>query len=271
MTAPAIARDTHAARSLGVPSLLQGASRVWRRDAVVYKHMAKWLLVPNFIDPVLFLVAFGLGLGSLFATVDGVRYIEFIAPGLIATSAMYTSSFESTWNIHFKIEQNGTYEAILAAPLGPRDIVVGEVMWSATRATISGVIFFVVTIAFGLVQSPWAALVPFVIVLVGANFGSLGLLAASYVLDLGFWGYYFTLIITPMFLLSGVFFPIERLPEWAQVVAQFMPTYHAAALLRSLYFGDLSIALLGHAAFLLVVPLILMPPAIARLGKRLTS
>ncbi len=255
----------------GLGNGLRGAFRVWRRDAVVYKHTAKWLLIPNFLDPVLFLLALGLGLGAFFTEVGGLRYIEFLAPGLIASSTMYTASFESTWNIHFKIEQHHTYDAMLAAPLSPGDIVVGEVAWSATRATLTGVIFFVVTAAFGLVGSWWSLFTPFVVVLVGVNFAALGLLAAAYVLDLGFWGYYYTLIITPMFLLSGVFFPLDTLPQWVQALANAMPLYHAAALLRELSFGAVGWLSLAHAVFLVIVPLVLIPLAIRRLAARLTN
>lgn len=248
-----------------------GALRVWRRDAVVYRRLAKWLLVPNFLDPVFFLVAFGLGIGGYVADVDGVRYIEFLAPGLMASSVMYTASFETTWNITTKLDWDHTYEAMLATPLEPPDVVAGEVLWSATRATITGTAFLAIAGLAGLFGSWWALAMPAVALLLGVAIASMCMLAAAFVTSMSFWGYFFTLVITPMFLLSGIFFPLDRLPGWAQAVAVVLPLSHGTSLLRALASGDLRPGLLVDVAVLVVTPLVLIPPAVWRFRRRVCA
>lgn len=246
-----------------------GATRVWRRDATVYKHVAKWLLIPNFLDPIFFLLALGLGLGSYLAGVGGVPYIDFIAPGLLASSTMYTASFENTWNITFKIDTNHTYDAMIATPIEPADVVVGEVLWGATRATLTAVIFLTVLAAVGLVHSWWALFMPVVAVLIGLNFSAAGVFAAVHVTQMAFWGYYFTLVITPMFLLSGIFFPLEHLAGWVQGLAWALPLFHGVRLLRGLSFGEFVPWWWVSVLYLVTLPVVLVVPATRRLSRRI--
>lgn len=248
-----------------------GALRVWRRDAVVYRRLAKFLLVPNFLDPVFFLVAFGLGIGGFVTNVDGMRYIEFLAPGLMASSVMYTASFETTWNVTTKLDWDHTYDAMIATPLEPADIVGGEVLWSATRAAITGTAFLVIAGIVGLFGSWWAVAMPLVAFVLGVAIASMCMLAAAYVTTMSFWGYFFTLVITPMFLLSGIFFPLDRLPGWAQTIAAVLPLSHGTTLMRAFASGDLRPGLLVDAAVLVITPLVLLPLAVCRFGRRVCS
>lgn len=248
-----------------------GAVRVWRRDAVVYKHVAKWLLIPNFLDPLLFLAALGLGLGSYLTGVEGTPYIDFIAPGLLASSTMYTASFETTWNITWKIDTNQTYDAIVATPVEPADVALGEVLWGASRATLTGVVFLLVLAVFGLVHSWWGLLMPLVIVLIGANFAATGVLTAVHVGDMAFWGYYYTLFVTPMFLLSGVFFPLERLSHWVQALAWCLPLFHGVRLLRGMSLGVDVPWWWVSVTYLVALPVVLVVPAGRRLRRRLMT
>jgi lipooligosaccharide transport system permease protein len=254
-----------------VAPLLSGAIRVWRHEVVVYRHMAKWLLIPGFLDPLLVLAAMGLGLGGYLASVEGARYLDFIAPGIVGSSIMYSASFEVTWNVYWKLETSKVYAAMLAAPLLPADITLGEMLWGATRAVISGLIVFVVVAAFGLLHSPMALLMPAVVVLVAVNFAALGLTFSSFVTHLGFFAYYFTIVITPMLLLSGIFFPVTELPVWVQTLASVFPLTHGVDLLRGLSFGDSTSRDLWHVAYLVAVPLVLMPIAVRQLGRRMRA
>lgn len=250
---------------------LRGAGRVWLRDWSVWRHVARWLLVPSLIDPIVFLVAMGLGVGSYVASVEGVSYIEFIAPGLLVSSVMYQASFETTWNIYFKIEMRSTYASMLATPLEPADIVVGDTLWGATRATITGFVFFTVVAVAGLLGSWWAALMPLAAALVGLNFAAMGMLTSAYVTDMNLYAYYYNVVIVPMFLFSGVFFEITNLPEWAQRVAWALPLYHGATLSRQLAFGDVGPSSLVHVAYLVALPLVIIGPTITRMRRRLSS
>ncbi|MCC7078375.1 MAG: ABC transporter permease [Acidimicrobiia bacterium] len=255
----------------GLGAVLGGAGRVWSRDATVYRHVAKWLLIPNFLDPVLFLVALGLGLGTYLTGVEGIPYIDFIAPGLLASSTMYTASFETTWNITWKIDMNQTYDAVIATPVDPQDIVVGEVLGGGTRAALTGVVFLAVIATFGLVHSWWGVLMPFVVALVGLVFAATGVLTAVHVSSTAFWGYYYTLFVTPMFLLSGVFFPIERLNGWVQAIAWCLPLFHGVRLLRGMSLGDPVAFWWVSVLYLMVLPVVLVIPAGRSLRRRLMT
>lgn len=250
-------------------TVLRGAARVWLRDWTVWRHVARWLLVPSLLDPIVFLVAMGLGVGSYVTSVGGLSYIEFIAPGLLMSAVMYQASFETTWNIFFKLEMRSTYASMLSTPLEPADLVLGDMAWGATRATITGAIFFVVLVVAGLVSSWWALAMPFAAALVAVDFASMGMLASAYVRDMNLYAYYYTVVIVPMFLFSGVFFEISNLPEWAQKVAWALPLFHGATLSRQLATGDVGVSSLVHVAYLVALPAVLLAAAIRRMRARL--
>jgi len=252
-------------------AVMRGAGRAWMRDWTVWRHVAKWLLVPSLLDPIVFLVAMGLGIGAYVTSVDGTSYIEFIAPGLLASGVMYQASFETTWNIHFKLEISNTYTGMLATPLQPADLVVGDTLWATTRAAITGFFFWVVLLAAGLVPSWWGVLLPFSATLLALNFASMGMLASSYITNMNLYAYYYTVVIVPMFLFSGVFFQITNLPAWAQKVAWALPLFHGAALNRQLASGTLGLSTLVHVAYLVVLPVLLLPIAVRRMHRRLMA
>lgn len=250
-------------------TVLRGAGRVWLRDWTVWRHVARWLLVPSLLDPIVFLVAMGLGVGSYVASVEGMSYIAFIAPGLLMSGVMYQASFETTWNIHFKLEMRSTYASMLSTPLEPADLVLGDMLWGATRATITGVIFFAVIVVAGLVSSWWALAMPLAAALVAVDFASMGMLASAYIRDMNLYAYYYTVVIVPMFLFSGVFFQITNLPAWAQKVAWALPLFHGATLSRQLATGTVGPSSLVHVAYLVALPALLVPPTVRRMTRRL--
>ena len=249
---------------------LNGARRMWQRDAVLFKRGWKRYVLPNFFEPVLYLVSIGLGIGLYVGRqIMGVDYVEFIAPGLIAAAAMNGAIFEVTYNIFVKMRFAKLYDAVITSPLEPEDVAFGEVLWGVTRSGLYGIAFLIVVAALGYVSSPLAILAPFAVALVGFAFALLGLIVTASIPTMDLYSYFFTLFITPMFLFSGIFFPIEQLPDAIQPVAWFTPLHHGVELLRSLCLTGNAAAAAGHAAWLAVFSLLLFPPAMNLLRRRL--
>jgi lipooligosaccharide transport system permease protein len=214
--------------------------RVWQRNRDAFSRAWKLEVGGIAIEPFVLLVAIGFGLGAYIDRVAGTSYAEFLAPGIIASYAMFHATMDSTWGAYLRMETHHVYEAMLFTPLGPGDIVVGEVMWSATRAVLSGTAVLVAAAMFGLVDSPLAVVAVPVAYLIGVTFASIGMIVTATISTLGAMNNYFTLFILPMFYVSGVFFPLDRLPEAVRLAAWALPLTPGAALTRGLVAGDLS-------------------------------
>ncbi len=244
---------------------LSAAWRLWQRNATIYRHTYKFNILPNFFEPFLYLLAMGLGLGAYLSHIQGVRYIDFIAPGLIATAAMYGTSFEVTFNCFVKMQFGRVYDAVMATPLSIEDVALGELLWGTTRSVIYGILFTAIAAMFGVVHSWLGVLAPVGIALIGLMFSVIGLAFTAVVPLIDYFTYYWTLFITPMFLFSGIFFPLDRLPHWVQVVAWFIPLHQGVNMMRALILdGDAAAAagaalwIVGLTAALFVLPLYLM-------------
>ncbi|HEX6262380.1 MAG TPA: ABC transporter permease [Actinomycetota bacterium] len=232
---------------------LRSAFRLWQRNATIYRRTYKMNLLPNFFEPFLYLLAMGLGLGAYLSQVEGIRYIDFIAPGLVATAAMFGTSYDVTFNAFVKLRFGKVYDAVMSTPLTPEDIALGELLWGTTRAFIYGVVFLIIASFFGVVHSWLALLAPLAIALIGMMFSVIGLAFTAVVPLIDYFTYYWTLFITPMFLFSGIFFPLDRLPDWVQSVAWFIPLHQAVNLMRALMLhGDLGAAA-AAAAWIVVL------------------
>ena len=242
---------------------LADASRLWQRNATAYSHSWQINILPNFFEPFFYLIAIGFGLGRFVDEIGGVEYAQYIAPGLAAVSTMYGGSFEVTFNVFVKLHFERLYDAVIATPLSPEDVVVGELLWSVTRSLLYGIPFTVIAAIFGLVDSWWVLLMPLAAIVVGFCFSMIGLTFTAFIPTIDLYSFYFTLFITPMFLFSGIFFPIETLPDWTQPLAWLSPLFHAAALFRELFGvgGTDPLAALGHFTWLLGLGLILFPVA----------
>jgi lipooligosaccharide transport system permease protein len=247
------------------------AVRVWRRDLRVFSKVWKGALLPQFLDPLFYLLAMGFGLGTYLARVEGIPYEQFIGPGLVASAVMWAATFQSTYNVYFKMEENRLYDAVLATPVEVQDLVVAEVGWAATRAVIYGTTFLGIVLAFGLVESPWAAAVPPFLVLGGACFGMLGLTFTSLSRSLDYYTYYYTLFITPLFLFSGIFYPLDDLPQWVGVVAWFTPLYHLVEITRGLILDPDALSVLGNALWLLALTAALFAVPVRAMRRRLVT
>jgi len=249
-----------------IPDVRLGSAwHLWQRNASIYRKTYKVNILPNFFEPFFYLLAMGLGLGAYLTQIEGVEYIDFIAPGLAATSAMFGTSFEVTFNCFVKMQFGKVYDAAMATPLTIEDVGLGELLWGTTRALIYGQVFVLIAATFGVVHTPLVILSPVAIMLIGLMFSVIGLAFTSIIPLIDYFTYYWTLFITPMFLFSGIFFPIEGLPRWAEILAWFMPLHHAVNLMRAITLtGDVRAAILAAAwiailtAALFVLPLNLL-------------
>ena len=241
------------------------AWRLWQRNATIYRRTYKMNILPNFFEPVFYLLAMGLGVGAYLTEVEGIRYIDFIAPGLVATAALFGTSFEVTFNCFVKMEFGKVYDGVMATPLTIEDVALGELLWGTTRGFLYATVFLLVASTFGVVHSWMAVFVPLAAALVALLFSIIGLAFTAVVPLIDYFTYYWTMFLTPMFLFSGVFFPLDRSPEWLQAVAWFVPLHQGVRLIRALMLeGDVGVAVASAAwlvvatAILLVVPLNLM-------------
>lgn len=219
------------------PDVSWRAVKVWQRNRDSYRQYFKASLIGNLGEPFLYLVGMGLGVGAYMQKINGVSYIQFIGPGLVVSSAMFASAFECTFGSYYRMAEHKTFEAILATPLSVGDVVGGEVMWGTTKGLLSGMVMLAIISLFGLVHSPWVVLLPLVVLLECFLFSAISMTATALSPSYEFFNYYFTLLISPMFFLSGVFFPIDRFPEWVQALAWFSPLSHAVNASRSLVAG----------------------------------
>jgi lipooligosaccharide transport system permease protein len=245
--------------------------RVWQRNRDVFFRL--WHSeAPGFIaEPIIVLLAFGLGLGTYIGLIQGQSYMEFIAPGLIASYAMFSASFECTYASFIRMEYQNTYDAILATPLNVEDIIAGEIFWGATRSLLTGGVILAIAAAFQLVQSPWAVLIPFVSLLEGIMFAAIALFFTSLVPAIYSFNYFFTLFITPMFFLSGVFFPLDSFPEIVQKLSWVVPLTPVVHLVRGLFQGELQLSMLLALGIIVVIATVFFALTLITMRRRLTT
>jgi len=235
------------------------SGRVWQRNWLVYRKLWHRSLAFGFLQPVLFLTAMGLGIGTLMRPDDlgafgGVPYIDWLGPGLLAAMAMQTATFESTYPIMNKIMWGRNYEAMLSTPLGIRGIIGGELAWTAFRIGTLATVFLVVLTLFGIPRTPLAILaLPFT-VLIGLAFAAcLVAFTATQRNDVGF-SAIFRFVINPLFLFSGTFFPLSQLPDAVQWLPWLTPLYHGVELVRGAILDQLDpVAAVLHLGYLLVM------------------
>jgi len=247
---------------------LRRASRVWQRHFTVYKKLYKYSVVLNFVEPALYLVALGLGLGAFVKEINGIPYINFIAPGFIASSSMFAATYECTYGTYIRMTFQKTFDAILATPVNLQDLVAGELMWGATKSMFYGTIIIIAISFFRLVDSPFIILLIPILFVSGLLFAQLSIICAAIVPGIDSFNYYYTLFMTPMFLFSGIFFPLDPLPKTITYIAYFTPLYHLANICRALTAGNISGSVMG-ATWLLIAVLILSPIPFRLMRKRL--
>jgi lipooligosaccharide transport system permease protein len=247
------------------------ALAVFRRNARVFSKLWRGALLPTFIDPLFYLVAIGFGLGTYVANVNGIPYKDFIAPGLIASAAMWSAAFETTYNVYFRMNELRLYDAVLSTPVEVPDLVAGDLLWSSARATIYGTVFLATVAIFGLVSSWWAIAIPPFVFVGGLCFSVIGYTFTALIPKIDLYSYFFTLGITPMFLFSGIFFPFDRLPGWVEAVAWLTPLYHLVQITRGLATGPDAVQIAIHVAWLVAVSILLFPIPVRAVRRRLVA
>ncbi len=254
-------------------SLSMGHARsVWRRNASMYRRNWKLTLLPNFFEPVFYLTAIGIGLGAYITEMGGMSYVEFLAPGLLAVAAMHGASFEVTYNIFVRLSYEKAYDAMLTTPVDTDDIVAGETLWALTRSGLYGGGFFVVAVLFGLVPLPHGLAGVLIVPLTGLLFAAIGLAFTLRVPTIDMFSFYFTLFLTPLFLFSGVFFPLEeRLTDGWLVIAEILPLLHPVRLARAAFMGEFTWLAVWDLAYILGVSAALLIWARRSMRKRLTN
>lgn len=225
---------------------VDGVLRVTARNVKVWRSYAAASAVGNVGEPLLYLLAMGYGLGQVVPALGGMSYAEFIAPGLVVTTVMYAATFEGTFGSYTRMASQKTFDAILASPITPKELIAGEVVWGGLKATFGALAVLLVIRLFSLTPS-WMALgvIPLSFV-AGLMFMAISLVVTALSRSYESFNYFFTLAIAPMFLFCGVFFPLDPMPRWVQTVAQLLPLTHVVALSRSLIRGTLVISDLWH-------------------------
>lgn len=226
-------------RTFRLPRLSTRFVPVWRRNLLVWRKLAVASVIGNIAEPMITLVAFGYGLGSLLQNIDGVPYIEFLASGSICMSVMMAASFEALYSAFSRMHVQKTWEALLSTPLDLDDIVLAEMLWAASKSMISGLAILLVLFALGIGLHPTTLLVPPLLFLTGMTFASIALIMNAIAKAYDFFTYYFTLVLTPMIFMSGVYYPIAQLPGWLQAIAEILPLGAAVRLVRPLLLGRL--------------------------------
>lgn len=224
---------------------------VWLRNYLVWKKLAAESVLGNIIEPLFYLVGFGIGFGAMVPQVEGVKYIAYLAGGTICYSTMLAASFEALYSGFARMHVQRTWEGILNAPVSLEDVVFAEWIWAASKSFLSGVAVLLVALALGLSQSWTFVLILPLAFLIGLCFAGMGLVMTAMARNYDFFMYWFTLALTPMMLVSGVFYPIAHMPAWLQAIAGALPLTHAIALGRPLLLGHWPESPLLHVAVLL--------------------
>jgi lipooligosaccharide transport system permease protein len=224
---------------------------IWRRHFMVWRKIAATSVLGHIADPMIYLLGLGYGLGSLLPQMGGTSYMVFLAAGTVCYSTMNSASFEALYSGFARMHEQRTWEAIMNTPVTLDDIVLAEILWAASKSLLSGATVVGVIWLLGLSHSPLSlGLIPLAL-LVGLCFASLGLIMTALAPAYDFFMYYFTLAVTPMMLLCGVFFPVTQLPPFWQAVAQALPLTHAVDIARPLVSGNVPPDLALHIAVLL--------------------
>jgi lipooligosaccharide transport system permease protein len=248
------------------------ALSVWRRNAAMYKRTWKWNILPNFFEPVFYLFSIGAGVGAYISEMGGTSYLAFLAPGLVCVAAMNGASFEVTYNIYVRLMFEKTYDAMLTTPIEPDDVLVGEILWAVTRASIYGGCFLTVLMAFGLAPLPVSLWVILIIPLTGLLFAAIGIVFSLRIPNIDLFSFYFTLFLTPLFLFSDVFFPLEeRLGRPWLWIAEALPLLHPVRLARASFNGAFSWIILWDLVYTLGAALLLLLWARRSVRSRLTN
>ena len=245
--------------------------RVFYRHLRIFERTWRHNLMFNVVEPLLYLSALGFGLGAFVQEMNGMSYIQFIAPGMVTLSAMYSATFECTYGTFVRLHFEKTFHAMLATPVTVRDIVLGEIMYGTFKSVVFGTIILGVITALGLVHSGYALAIPLLLMLQGLIFSSAAISYTAITDVIDYLNYYITLVILPFFLFGGLYFPVNSLPEWLQLINWINPLYHTVEVCRALALGQTAPSLWLHVLALAVIGALLLPIPLKLMEKRLLS
>jgi lipooligosaccharide transport system permease protein len=271
---PAVATSAGLLFRVVPPGLYAGRPHILVERAYLVNRRAWMSIISGFFEPVFFLLSLGFGFSRLVATVEGpggpMPYAAFVAPALLAASAMNGAIFDATFNVFFKFKYAKLYDAVLATPMGPVDIAVGEASWALLRGGLYSTGFLAVMVGFGLVDSWWALLALPVCLLVALAFAAIGMAATTFMRS---WQDFdlVQLFVLPLFLFSTTFYPLSVYPPFLQTIVQWTPLYHAIELMRGLTSGYVGWSDLGHVAYFVVMAVVGVVVAARRFGKLLLT
>ncbi len=223
---------------------------VWTREVAIFRRLWISSTFSAVVEPTIYLLAFGFGIGALISTVGGYSYLEFIGTGSVATAVIFSSVFAGMFTTFVRRVFQKSYDAMLAAPVDVPELVVAEALWIAAKTGVYGCFPLLVAMAFGLPPSWGMLAVPFIAFLSGLGFAFMGQWMSGIVSSINSFSYITSAVITPLFLVAGTFFPITGLPQWAQTLAQLNPLYHCVELVRNAVFGWEPLADLFHLLYL---------------------
>jgi lipooligosaccharide transport system permease protein len=242
---------------------------VMSRDVANFRTFWKATTFSSVLEPVIYLLAFGLGLGAtIVGRVDGLEYVEFVGTGMVATAVIFSSALPAMFSTFVKERFQNTYDAILAAPVDVEELVTAEMLWIAIRAGFYGCFPLLVSIAFGLDPAPGMLLVPLFCFITALAFAAFGISVAASVSKIDQFNYVTTLVVTPLFLVAGTFFPINGLPTGFQYAAQLNPLHHLVELVRHASFGFVATDLI-RVAILVALAVFMWRLAVSRMQRRL--
>lgn len=253
---------------------LRRAVRMYQRNMLVYKH--SWMVIfSGFFEPLFYLLSIGLGLGGMVSNIGGISYVAFVAPGLLASNCMNGAVSDGLFNIWWKLHLQKTYDGILATPMRVADVAFGEMLWALTRGSLYAAAFLLLVLTLGELHGPrillsWTAVFALpAAILVAASFSSMAICLCSFVRKREDFDAVMGLLVMPMFLFSGIFFPVSQMPWPVQLAFQIVPLYHAVALLRALTTGAIGVSIAGHLAYLIAGGIVAFLVAMRRLERTL--
>jgi lipooligosaccharide transport system permease protein len=246
--------------------------RMLERSAMVYRRT--WLIiVSGFFEPLFYLLSIRIGFSSLIGdvTVGGrtIAYADFVAPALMASSAMNGAVYDSTMNVYFKLKQSKLYDAVLATPMTSADVALGEIGFAVVRGALYAVAFLVTMTALGMTQSPWVVLAVPICILIGFAFASIGMAVTTFMRSFADFEYVPTVML-PLFLFSATFYPLANYGRWAWLV-QLSPLYHGVALVRAVNIGRFELSMLAHVSVLVLLALVGISVATRRIRALLLT
>lgn len=244
---------------------------VWKRNFISFKRFIIPTLLVSMGEPLFYLITLGIGMGAYMGLFGGKPYLYFLAPGLVITSVMLSSAFECLYGSFVRMIHEKFYDMVIVTPISAEDAVTGDIVWGVFRGMISGVLMLLIAALFGAVPLSFQIIILLLLlmIIVGFLFGSLSMIVTSFAPNFDFFNYYTELIITPMFFFSGVFFPLDRLPEFIKVISLFIPLTHGVTISRAIFSGTYEPSLILNFLVLIIPSIIAFYLAVFFMKRRL--